>query len=366
MTQLLHRSLIALFMTLCILSLSLNSQAQDSFDRQAMLRDIVENAILPSYEAAFTAAQDLETAANALAEAPSATTLADTQAAWHTVSGAWQEVQVYTLNLTLIAMHNQVNKLPINTEYIDDLINTQEDISEETVIHLGSTRKGLSVLEYLLFGSPDSLSEFVDHPHRGIVLTAFAAGLRHDIGAVYDYWSPEGDDYAQQFINADMEDGNVQGAVNMLANEMFFILEDILQMRLGQPTGLAGGDPLPDRIEAPYSQSSFGQIQHTLIGLQRAFNGGAVDEDSLGFADYLNYLDARYGDERLSDAINQHLESAIAELDSEMSLSEIVATDPELVLPIYESIRQALVLFRVDMASQMNILLTLSDRDGDQ
>ncbi len=346
-------------------------QADEQFDRRAMLTSIVENVIFPAQEAFIDTSAQLEADVATFADDPTLDNLVVVQKSWRQSSNAWEEMINYALDLRLDSFHNQVDKHPLNIEFVEGILNGDDEITENYVEGIGSTSRGLPAIEYLIFDpslSPDEILATFDDEQRMAFLVALAQNIHNKAEEIHRYWADvDGRNYAKTFIEQDQEGGTIQGSINMIVNEMFLTLEDDLDMWIGEPSGIAlGTDPQPDLVESPRSGQSAQHILHHLIGLQKLFNGGEAD-DMLGFDDYLDFLGAEYDDTTLSEAINARFDIAITAIESlEQPLQIAVIDNPEQVAEIYEAMRQLLIPFRADMNSQLNIVITLSDRDGDQ
>lgn len=344
-------------------------QAQDTFDRRAMLDNIVNNVILSGYETFIEQATILEEATMLFSDAPTIDNLEQVQEAWRNTSNAWEEVAFYGIGLSLMSLHNQVDKRPVNVSIIERLLENTEIIDEAFVESIGSTQKGLPALEYFIFDSDDDNQVVVDaltsDSQQMDFIVALAQYLPTTGENILLYWSAEGDNFAENFINADQAGGDPQGSINLLANEMFAAFEMILQMRIGEPAGIVnGGEAHPGLVDAPLSQHSLARVEHTLIGLQRLFTGGSTD--ALGFDDYLDFLNAEYEGQTLSSHINERFEATLATLNTiDEPLQTAVVNQADAVQTLYDEIRMTLIPIRVDMASQLSILVTFSDADGD-
>ena len=344
--------------------------ADDSFDRRAMLQSIVEYAVYPGQEAFTAAADELLAAAEAFVDAPDAVRLEAMQDAWRRASNAWEEIALLALDLRITAIHNRIDKPPLNIEFVGDILAGDAPIDAAAVENMGSTVRGLPAIEYLIFDPDLSAAAIVmgfEETRRRDYLLALAQNLADKARELQAAWSPEGRDYASRFINADQAAGQIQGSINMLANKMFEQLETSLQMRLGEPAGIAlGTGARPDLVESPRSQHSLAQIKHGLIGMRRLFNGGEGD-DALGFNDYLDFVGATADTGMLSELIERRFQEVFAAIEViELPLAVAVVEDAAGVAALYEAMRQLLIPLRVDMKSQLSILLTFSDRDGDQ
>ena len=346
--------------------------ADDAFDRRAMLQSIVDNVIKPGQAAFVDASDQLAAAAELFVAARDEESLAGLQSAWRSAADAWEHIALYNMDLWLTALHNQIDKRPANIAFIEDILAGDGELNEASVDGMGSTSRGLPALEYLIFAAEEPASAIAasfESQRRRQYLLALARNIAAKARETQAYWSPAGRDYGARFAKTDQAGGAVQGSINMLANKIFVQLEQDLQMWLGAPAGIATGQaPAPDLVEARRSGHSLAHIVSRLQGIQALFNGGWSDGDeNLGFDDYLDFLGASYDDGPLSAAINERLEAALlaaAAIDAPLAVAVVDA--PEAVAALYDSMRQALILLRADFKSQLSILITFSDLDGDQ
>jgi predicted lipoprotein len=343
------------------------SQAQDSFDRHAMLQSLVDNVILPGYQAFVDASAELETSLATLNENPSLENLEAAQTAWRNTSNAWEEISFMGINIELMALHNQVDKRPINEVLMLRRIEAAETIDVELANSLGSTQKGLPAIEYFLFDAGLSNEEILQNLQSNEDFLSFVAALGQSLHLtaqdLYNFWSPDAGNFAESFVAADQVGGDAQASINILVNEIFSTFSGIVDMGLGRPAGLVNeSEPRPDLDLAARSGQTLSQLEHRLIGVQRLFNGS----EAIGVDDYLNFLGADYEGHPLSDEINARFELALEALRAiEMPLYQAVIENPEAVLNAYNAIQDLYIPIRVDMSSQLGILVTFSDTDGD-
>ena len=373
-----HSSIITVLLALLVLALPLipfmaaPARGDADFDRHAMLQSMVDNVIRPGQDSFIAASDSLAIAAEAFTAAPDLKSLADLQSAWRAASDAWEQISLYNMDLWLTALHNRIDKTPVNLEFVAEILNGEGELSESAVDALGSTSRGLPAMEVLIFSHEQSrleiLADLEDERRRQFTL-ALAQNIARKAREVQAYWSPDGRDYGARFVKADQAGGIVQGAINMLANKIFVRLEQDMQMWLGEPAGITTGQPPdPDLVEARRSGHSLAHIANHLTGIHALFNGSLDDaDDALGFDDYLDFLGATYDGLPLSAAMNQRFEAALAAAAAiQEPLAIAVVESPAAVADLYESMRQLLILLRADFKSQLNILITFSDLDGDQ
>jgi predicted lipoprotein len=338
------------------------------FTRAAMLQNITENWILPLHEQFRDDTAALLEAAAAFRDDPTEETLTALQRKWRQTSIWWQGVAVFRLGEEAFAIHNRIaNDSPIATPVIDMFVTGSDPITAESIGVFGSNVLGIRTIEYLIFdrtGGNATVLEKFTAPETGArrldYLMVAAEDLAEAGAALWDYWSPEGGNYAAEFTTH--EAVPEQEAVSMLANRIIDSHEAMINMRVGWPLGVLSGRVQPEIVEAPYSGASTMQLIATFDMVKTAFTGG----DDLGFDDYLNFLGATYEDGTLTQAILAQMDVIDAALDAlGAPLDEVLATNPELAQTVYDEGRKLVVLLKADMASRLGITTTPSDNDGD-
>lgn len=349
-----------------------SSDAQDTaFSRHAMLENIGMNIILPTHQDFIDQTMLFQEAAAAFEADPSLDTLEDLQQAWRDTSSAWQKVSLFEMGRTTFVYHSEIdNNSAVHIDTIEDQILPGDDeLTADYLDGRGSSLKGLRTLEYLIFGTendPESVLEsFTSGPNaeRRMEYLVAAVDLLHENGLeIWEIWSPEGDNYVADFIEAD-DGSSIQESISMLSNLMLEELEQVVQMNVGSGLGGNLGDVDIAYVTAPYSGYSLEQAISLIEILQQTFNGDSEDGEGLGFDDYLDFLDAQSEDGPLSDMINEQMnvfKDALISLQGADLLEE-----SDLIQPVYSEGVKLLALMKVDMAAQMGITITFSDLDGD-
>ncbi|MEM8533834.1 MAG: imelysin family protein [Chloroflexota bacterium] len=345
-----------------------SSETDDNFDRQAMLQNLTDSVIVPAHEEFATRTTDLVQAAQTLSNDPTEANLEAAQQAWQEALIAWQPLMLYEVdNIRLTVARSGINKWPSNTEFIEDFIAERDTIDAEFVGGIGATSRGLPALEYLLFDSAGDnaavLEALNERPQRMQYVVATAQALNNDAETLLQFWSPDGENYAAEFVARDSSGEVMQSAVSELSNELVNTLETLVQTRLGDPLGRSnGGEAQPELAEAALSGTSLPAIVSTIAAFQQTFTG----EEGMGFDDYLVSLDLDTTDQPLAERIVQQSESTITALEAiEAPLHIAVVEQPEQVEAAYEEARSLLVLAKVDMAGTLGVTLTFGDADGD-
>ena len=342
------------------------------FDRQALLENITNQIVIPAHEAFAARAEELATAVAAFTAKPTSETLAAAQDAWRAATVARTSLLTFRVGLVDDSLlHTRLDNRPARTTFIEETVAGTVTIADAFIESIGSSSIGLGALEYLLFdpeGGNDALlaryttAENADR--RRVYLLAVAQNLPVKATALLHVWTPDGQNYAQAFIAADMDGGELQGSMNMLVNQMIADLEEIITTRLGKPTGnTSSGQARPDLVESPFAFWSLPRIKAMLGMIHTLYTGG----DGLGFDSYLDFLEAESAEGApLSQMIDAQFSTTLAAFDAiEGTLHAVVTNHPDQVNAAYEEVRTLLVLIKVDLANHLGVTLTFNDNDGD-
>lgn len=321
------------------------------FDREAMLQNIVDQVILPNQTAFAEKAAELEAAVRTFYSEPTEENRVVAQSAWREAVDAWSHVQMFSMGpINRDFHHPPIDRTPTNVDGIEQTIAEQHSITPSLVAQGGSNRKGLPALEYLLFEANLNTQNHHDY------LLATADVLAQNAAALEVAWQ----EYASGFVSAELDNRNTNSSISMLVNEMVRQLEFVMGYGLGQPLGLnitTDGLSHPDLVLSPYANFSKARVLGQLESVQSVFDAGLDD--------YLDYLNAQYEDRSLSTVIADQIELAISLVEQLDTLEMVVVEDRGSAETAYTAIRTAAIYARVDMTTQLGVLLTFSDADGD-
>jgi predicted lipoprotein len=343
-----------------------------TFERRAMLENLVTQLIVPGHEALRARLNELVAATQTFTTDPTPATLDAAQAAWLQANLARMAVLPYNFDWVADSLiHNRIDTRPARIDFVHaEMLAGDAPLTTEFLDSLGSSSVGLGVMEYLLFdpagGDEVILAAFTTGPdaaRRRELLNALAVALPPRADAIIAIWSAGGENYRQIFIDADAASGDIWGSINLLTNHMLAVTEEIVGDRLGQPLGKrSDGQIHPELVEAPYSGASLERIIATVEALRLTYRGG----DGLGFDDYLDFLGATYGDLSLSQEVDVRFETALTTLRAiDGPLETAVVTNPAQVEAAYQALRELMTIIKVDMINQMGLTMTFSDSDGD-
>jgi predicted lipoprotein len=338
------------------------------FDRDVMINNITYGIIMPSHEAFETVAESLVAAAQTFVETPNAANLDALQQAWLETNLAHMATTPFDFGpIRETRLHNRLDSRPSDTIAIQEILAGDTPITTKYIETIGSNKVGLGAMEHLIFdaenGDTAVLAAFTTDPqaeNRRAYLLAVAEHIRDTIIDLKNIWDADGANYAQWFAESS---GEMESSMNMLVNQMLADLENLVNMRVGFPLGKLSADVArPEQIEAPFSHMSLLRIIATVETLHTIYSGG----QGSGLDDYLDFLDATYEEQPLSQVIHDQFDAALAALNAiDEPLETAVVTQPEKVNAAYDELHELLILLKVDMVNQLGIILTFNDNDGD-
>ncbi|MCY7359304.1 MAG: imelysin family protein [Rudanella sp.] len=345
-----------------------------STDRKAMLANLADNIILPSYANVKTIFDAMQTKADAFAAKPSPTSLTEFRRAWATAYIEWQKVELFDVgpaeNHTLRYFFNIY---PANTAGIEENIVTGSSASLD--VPSSYPKQGFPALDYLIngLGSTDEaiLTKYTtasDATKRIAYLKRITGQMNTHFTTVYSEWTGG---YRDTFVNCTGLDAGC--STSKLVNGFVLHYERYIRSgKIGIPSGaMTNGVMAPEKVESFYKKDlslTLAKTAHQAV--VDFFNGKSVKTGQEGpsLKTYLNGLGAR--DSRtgtaLTDIINAQMAISAAQLNAlKGNLYDEVKINNSAVVQTYTEMQKAVRMLKVDMTTAMSITITYTDNDGD-
>jgi predicted lipoprotein len=344
-------------------------------ERKALLENIGNNIILPSYQALATATSQLNQQAEQFAATPTTERLATLQQAWKDAAMAWQKAETFEFGpAERRDLRMQVNAFPTSTTKIESAITSGADFTPAYMTSLDAYAKGFPALDYLLFSmsgdNAEVLSRYTTEANaakRKQFLTAITKFINDHAASVANEWSSAtGGNYINTFTSNTGTD--VGSSIGYLVNQMNYHLEIVINQKIGVPAGKrSNGTIFPQRVEGLYSKTSLPLIEANLTHLHHVFLGISANGDGAGLAEYLTALGAKDSQGTpLAESINAKMASAMTAVKAiPPTLPETIATNLTPVDRAFNELKSLLVPFKVDMPSAIGTSITYIDNDGD-
>lgn len=345
-----HRFALAL---LCLVALSCDRndpKVEDTFDKEAMLKNITSTSIVPAYSQWAEAAGSLDQAADVFTNDPSEGNLEILRNAFIKAHENWNACALFEFgpaadrNLRLA-----INTFPTDTAQIEtNIVEGDYDLDAA----MNADAKGFAAIDYVLYTKKEALLSSDARAKYIKDNTQYILGLANEVESSWQ-------SYQNEFANN--TSSSAGSSISNLVNEINYEFELIKNARVGIPLGKKTlGETQVEKLEGFYSGKSNEFAVSSLISIKNAFTGG----NGIGLDDYLNDLDAKKDDKLLSIAIIELFDEIETGLN-EVELRSTIDESPADLDPIYNKLEQQVVLLKTDMPSQLGVQITYQDNDGD-
>lgn len=335
-----------------------------SYNQQAMLTNIGNNILVPAITGFSTKAAATQIAIDSFIANPDTATLSAAQNAFSQLAISWAAVEPFNFGPML---DNQsaanINTWPIDTSKVQTAINAQASASTQ-----GADAKGLKALEYLLFdrnGNQAVLAKYTsatDATNRKNYLLSVAETISGVATNLQTAWTGT---YLNTFITA--QGNNVGSSVSLMVNSMAFFMDQVKNMKVGSPIGMGAkvndNLPHPDLIEYPIAELSIPAMNANLQSMQTVLDGGT---NGPGLKDLLNNINAQQNGQSLATVGDNEFTDAITKVNAiTPPFAAATSNQTQKLKDAYTSLKQLIVFYEVDVASDCGISITFNDTDGD-
>ena len=331
------------------------ANSAETTTKDAMLHNTAQHVIIPAYQNLAAKSQTLCHTIEKLNHTPTSDSRTN-------VLQAWLETQIAAREIQWLQTGPIADREFLATFYYGKIIPTQIDavmsstraIDASYLDEISASAKGLSALEYLLYGEQSvATSTNTNAPRRGQLLLAIAEDVHRKAAAISADWAKTNRlDAAPKFSAGGQE------TLNTLINALTRILENIAEEHLNLALRL----PPPitrqlDRIEGARSSTSLPQLSGMLRGDYNTYHGSTEP----GLDNYLSGLNPA-----LATRVEHQFQESLSALKAIPSpLQTALVEQTELVKRAYEAVRNLEILYKVDVASALGVTITFSSNDGD-
>ncbi|MDX2172563.1 MAG: imelysin family protein [Bacteroidota bacterium] len=341
------------------------NETKDTFDKQAMLTNMADNVILPAYTSFKTSLDSLVTVYNTFKSTGSLTDFQLVKQKYSVAYLNYQRCDLFEMGpaeATIIRAN--FNVFPTDTAQIKSNISSG---SYDLGVLSNIDAKGFPAIEFLLYGNnsteTDIIKSFTISPNRKQYVSNLLAEMVTKTNYVVSTWNAS---YRNTFVTSLGTD--VGSSIGFLVNQINFELDYLKNAKIGIPLGKKSlGVPVPEACEAYYTSKSISYAKETLLLIENTYLGrSSSGSNGKGFDDYLAHLDIKYNGGSLNDAINAQFAIAKTKLNAIPNpLSTQVTSNGSTVDAAYAELVKLLVLLKTDMPSNLGVIITYQDGDGD-
>lgn len=337
----------------------------DNFDRTSLLTNFADSIIIPNFILLDAKLDSLTAHTTSFNASPDLSGLIALRSSFQDAYFAYQSVSIFEFGPSETEVYRtNCNTFPTDTTQINlNITNGTWNFALASNIDA----KGYPAIDYLLYGRNVSdatiVSYFMSSSNRRTYLADLVSQLSAHTNNVLNSWLSG---YRATFIASN---GNSIGSsLGYLVNQLNYDLELIKNGKVGIPLGkLSLGVPYPEKCENYFSGQSVWLASAALNNIENCYLGRSANgNNGSGFDDYLDHLGAQYQSGTLNSAIQSHFTDAKTKLQLVPDpLSVQVTSNPAVVDTAYAAVKRLLVLLKTDMPSNLGIVITYQDTDGD-
>lgn len=338
-------------------------------ERQQTLRLFADQVIVPAIDQFSIQARQFSEQAETFCEAPDASQLTRLREQWRELSQRWATVEIMNLGpLKDQRFVSRINFWPIRSERITAFL-AAGALDPESVEAGGALVRGLPVLEYLLFApteEPPSPASFSgDHADACTYLRSVAIVLAKDGQSLQAAWSPSGDNFRQNLLDAGKADSKYdkqKEAFDELVNAIYQATLLVESAKLARPLGKrTQGVAKPEEVESPFARNSLARVKANIAAIGFALRGTEQEPVEHSVAALLLAKDATVWEDIAQ--ILQDIESTIDAVPGDLYTA--VELHPDRVELVFDKIKQLSYLLGADVAGVLGVTPTFGDNDGD-
>jgi predicted lipoprotein len=342
----------------------------NSFDREALLVNWADNIIVPSYKNFTAVSEDLKEKTQQFTDNPTTANLKALREVY--IEGY---VQFQTVSVFAIGQAETINyRVRLNTYPADVTSIRQKASSGDFNFELPSSydEQGFPALDYLINGIAGTDEEIVQAYSSGpnansykSYLNSVSASINSLTKEVLNHWESG---FRDDFVSN--TSSSRTGSIDRFTNEYIKYYEKFLRSgKIGIPSGIFTGNPVPENVEAYYSGSLSKTLYvKSLETVQDIFNGKHFGSagSGLSFRQYLEYQNSIKGGQSLANLIDSQFK-AIRNQASKLNpnLVEQVKTSNNVMLEAFDELQKNVILLKVDMMQALSISVDYVDSDGD-
>ena len=357
-----------LFLTLlfsCTSEDTSSNPEDDDFDRQAMLVNLTDNIILPSFYDLEEKLNGLKNNLDSFSEKLDLTSLTSLRDSFFEAYRSWQHVEMFNIGKAEEIYYPQkmniypsnVSRIHLNMIKVDlDLDSGQNEYSAQ----------GFPALDYMLFGLGENDNEILltysnQNNNSLAYLNILVNKMISNTSTVIEDWKIKRTEFVNSFGN------NSSSSLNMLVNDYVYYYEKGLRTNKFGIPAWRWALKRPQNVEAFYAKNLSKILAiEALKACNNFFIGKCNISNNIKGESFKSYLDFLEGQNLLSNSILDAFRSANTKMQSlDDNFSAIVENDNLKLLEVFQELQEGVVLLKTDMISMMDISVDYMDADGD-
>ena len=329
------------FLFLFVFLFACDSATNQTFDKNAMIANIAENVIIAHYQQFAKKTDTLAKFSEEFSKSLNGDFFPNVPEAWQEAMLQWKKCELFNFGVAKDKNYMfDINSSEVRPKLIENALKDSANINAEYIKTLGAAAKGLPAIAFILQEPFLTLSQ---SKAKIAFLVGLTQNLNTNANALLADWKLS---YSKTFMqNQD------NSSLNTLANQLLALTENIATKRMDLVVKQYSKDTSLGELEKKLNHNGF--IISNLETIQEVFTG----KQGTGFDDYLDFLNAKFANRKLSEVMNEQIEKskkAVQAIDNE-----------EKAIAAQEELKKLLVLIKTDMFSATGIPVSFTDADGD-
>ena len=338
-------------------------------DRKAVLVNVTENIVIPSYNNFKTKLDLLVSKTNDFTDAPTTVSLGELRSAWVNAYVEWQKVELLEFgSADRYSLRSYFNIYPANETSI------AANIASGTAnldIASNFTAQGFPAIDYLINGLGNTDDVIVsyytteaDAAKRKAYLKSIISKMNSVFTTVNTEWNGA---YKETFINKTGTDAS--SSTSAMVNGYVRSYERTIRSgKFGIPSGvMLNGTVSPQNVEAFYKKDISLTLAKTAHQAAIDFFNGKSVKNGVEGPSLKTYLTALNSASTLPQTIIGQFNATTLKLNAipTENLSSVVQANNQQMIDVYNEMQKSVKLLKVDMTSAISITITYTDNDGD-
>ena len=328
-----------------------------------VLIGLTDEVILPAYQQLAEESASMKQSVETLCSAPTAASLENARESWRAARAAWMRSEAMWFGPVMDRRSTSLlDWSPTDTTGIDRLLvggapATVEEIRDT----LGSNRRGFGAMEYILY-----TSNALANPGQAAPICPFLVGLStvvyEESSAILAEWvegtegRPAYDYYFSDRAGVSMLPS---AAVAEVVRSQFFLIRDIVDVRLASAMGLRDDPADLSVIPGNAADNGLQDIRNELLGMRAIYQGSG--KEGVGISHLVAQLS-----EDTDTRLRVQFDAAFAAIDAVNGpFRDAVAQPTTLVQTLYDRLSDVQRTIGTEVVSLLGVSIGFTDTDGD-
>ena len=338
----------------------------EKFDRATLFKNMAEGVMTPAYNEFNNAVVANQISTSTFIGTVNTLNLSTVRMDWNMTVLKWMRCEMFNFEYAnAVSLNAQIGATAANYEVIETEIHGSNIIDESYITTAGTTRKGLAAIEYLLYGINgeqaviDSFTTSAFAQRRKQYLTSLLQHVHTQTSAAYNSWNG-GNSYSNFVAQTQLD---ISGSLNLMVNALTEHIEFTRRGKIGKPSGIENAGIVDTTLcEYRLAKRSIQNIRENIAAWKVIFTGNT----GIGLDDYLDHVNAQYNGAILSTTIAEQIDLCLTKANAiSVPLTQATFEQPTQVSALHLEIKKLTVLTKIDLASNLGVVITFSDNDGD-